>query len=338
MIDEEDIQIRLLPRPEPALLDGPALLQVPAPHGAVKLEGALCCGRSTARRRAQISDIVLPPLSQLVRQVVEWSGPSVDADQYLGDYRFLVLNVRTASGTDAYVQIWSEPHDQLLMEVGPGNREDALLQAFADGIRDPLLDRGFAIGGNANNYRKALSVPSSEDAPQVAREMLAILLDVLAYDGQTDVTYKFQQDSNLKDAHVLWGIDRSTLCMLLQRLGLRATPSAAEPTVIEAMSLERDFQLQLNSPQPPRKGNFWEIHCLTNLTMAADEASSLVEKVNGRPYLIKAHVVSLPGEPIQEVRLTIGINLAGGVTLDHIRAQISEFLQVVRKLSLDRQS
>jgi hypothetical protein len=337
MINEEDLQIRLLHSPEPALSDAPPALQVPAPHRTVRLEGVLCCGRPTARRRAQISDIVLDPLTQLVSQVVEWSGPTGDADHYLGDYRFLVLSVPTALGTDAYVQIWSEPHDQLVMEVGPGNREDAVLQAFADGIRDSLLDRGFAIGGNANNYRKALPVPSGEDAPRVAREMLAILLDVVAYEGLTDLAYKFQQDSNLKDAHVLSGIDRSSLCMLLQRWGLRATPSAEDSTVIEATSLERKFQLQLSFPKTPCEGDFWEIHCLAMLTMAADEASSVVEKVNGRPYLIKAHVATLPGEPIQAVRLSVGINLAGGVTLGHIRAQISEFLQVVRKLYLDWQ-
>lgn len=338
MINEEDLQIRLIATTKEASSDGLTQLEVPAPHRAAKLEGVLCCGRPKARRRAQISDIALEPLNHLVRQVVEWSGPSVDADQYLGDYRFLVVDVSTASGTDAYVQIWSEPHDQLVMEVGPGNREDALLQAFADSIREPLLDRGFSIGGNANNYRKELSVPSIEDAPRVAREMLAILLDVLGYDGRTDLAYKFQQDSNLKDAQVLTGIDRSTLCMLLRRWGLRATPSAEDSKVIDAMSMDLNFQLQLYCAQPPRKGHFWEIHCFTTLTMTADEATLLVEKVNGHMYLIKAHVTALPQEPIHEVRLAVGINLAGGVTLDHIRAQISEFLQVVRKLSFGRPS
>ena len=333
MINKHDIEIRLPARRGQAFPDGPAKDQGLTPHRPVTLEGVLCCARSTARPRKKISGIVLPSLTQLVRQVVEWSSPTVEADQYLGDNRFLVLDLRTASGTDAYVQIWSEPFDQLLMEVGPGNRRDAVLQAFADGLRDPLLDRGFAIGGNADNYRKALAVPSSEDAPRVAREMLGILLDVLAYDGRTDLGYRFAQDSRLQDAHVLSGIGRSALCMLLRRWGFRATPSTDEPEAIEVTSLERTWTAQLQCAHPQRAGGFFEIHCFATLTLAADEAASLVEEVNGRPYLAKAHVITPTEEPDQEVRLAVGINLAGGVTLDHIREQIAEFLEVLRKLS-----
>jgi len=46
--------------------------------------------------------------------------------------------------------------------------------------------------------------------------------------------------------------------------------------------------------------------------------------LNGKPHLMKAFRVSDPGEAIQQVRLSLGINLAGGVTLDHVRCQIFE--------------
>ncbi len=62
----------------------------------------------------------------------------------------------SAAGITAFVQIWAEPCCDLIVEVGPGNRDDEALQAFADGVRAALEDRGFEIGGNADNFRKTL--------------------------------------------------------------------------------------------------------------------------------------------------------------------------------------
>jgi len=337
MIDEQKLEFPVLSGTEQPRSEESPVLEPPAPHQPVKLEGVLCCGRRSTRTRSEISEIVLEPLAQWVRQVVDWSGVSGDTDAYLGDYRFLVLSLQTASGADAFVQIWSDPFREIVMEVGPGNRKDALLQAFADTLRDPLLYRGFAIGGNADNYRKALSVIPGEEAFRIAHEMMGILFDVLRYEGCSNLEYRFEQNSHLRDAHVLTGIGRSELKTLLQRWGLRATLSVDEE-VIEAASLEQKFQLQLHCAHRQRKGDYWEIHCLATLPMAPDAAAALIRKVNERPFLLKAYAVSALEEPIAGVGLAHGINLAGGVTLGHIRCQISELLQTVRNLSNDRKS
>jgi hypothetical protein len=306
------------------------------PHESIKLDGVLCAGRSAPLKRSNFVDLVLPPVTEFVRQVVDWSGFGADPDRYFGEYRFLVLDMRTESGVDTFVQIWSEPFSEVLTEVGPGNRPNPLLQRVADGMREALLDRGFTIGGNANNYLKRFPAASSAQVPCIAREMVAILLDVLTYDGRSDLLYQWQQASRLKNAHVLTEISRDDLCTLLQRWGLRATESAENVEVIEAASLEQEFPLQLHCPHPQRRGEFWERHCLATLSMAADATASVVETVNGRPFLMKAHVTTSPGDILQSVRLAAGINLAGGVTYGHVRAQIAESLQVVRRLTTDR--
>jgi hypothetical protein len=82
-----------------------------------------------------------------------------------------VLDLLTAMGVDAFVQIWSEPFCELIVEVGPGHREDEARQSFANEISDLMMDRGFAIGGKADNFEKTLPVPSAADAPRVAREL-----------------------------------------------------------------------------------------------------------------------------------------------------------------------
>jgi hypothetical protein len=218
------------------------------------------------------------------------------------------------------------------MEVGPGNRRDALLQAFADGIRNPLLDRGFAIGGAADNFCKALPMPTVGIAGQIAREILAIMLDVVGYDGKTDLAYRFEQCSVLEAAHLADGIGSSLLCRLLATWGFQASPLPEDFTVINVSSWEFDFRIQLLGEDPQRQGRYSEIQCSSIWAVPANEAASLVEKVNSRPYAMKAYLKTGGRQPTQAVRLSLGINLAGGVSLNHIRAEIVGYQRVMKRV------
>lgn len=331
MTDEMDIELPASHESGVRLAEQ-ARFEALEPHRTIALDGVLCTGQASARRHDEIAHIALSPLVSLVRQVTGWTDTWGTGEQRLGDYRFLVLDFKTSSGIEAFVQIWSEPFCNLIVEVGPGKREDAVLQAFADQIRDSLLDRGFEIGGNANNFKKDLPCTGNDDSPRVGRELLSILMDVLGYDGTTDLTYQLHQGCNLRAGHVVNGLSRSTLHTLLLRWGLRPSIPSDENNVLDAGSLQQDFRVYLFCPQPQRKDHFWEIHCGALLTLAHDKASALVREVNGKPYLLKAFVTSEPSEIVQQVRLMQAINLAGGVTLEHIRCQIYEFLEWVRKL------
>jgi hypothetical protein len=332
--DDIDLSIELSVPQESELTPPtePQEFEVLAPHEAIALDGVLCCGLPLPRLRSDIYGIVLRPLTNLVRQVTDWTDPSGNEAQYLGDYRFLVLDTKTASGIETFVQIWSEPFDELIVEVGPGDRADAALQSFADKIRESLLDRGFGIGGNASNFRKRLPAPSKEDAPRVARELLAILVDVLGYDGRSDLAYKFQQESNLRAGHLVTGLSCSALQMLCARWGLRSRISPDENNLLEVHDLHQEFHLNLFYPQPHRQAFFWEIHCVAFLDLTQEKANALTSEVNGKPHLMKAFATSEPNDLTQRVRLSFGINLAGGVTLEHVRCQIVEFLELVRRL------
>jgi hypothetical protein len=304
------------------------------PHGAAKLDGTLCCGGTQTQSRQRIFDIVMPSLTHLIRQATDW-GEAPEDESRLGDFRFLILSLPTSDGIDPYVQLWSEPRGNVIIEVGPGDRPDPKLQEFANGIREELLDRGFEIGGNANNFRKELPLPTGADAARFAREMISIVVDVLGYDGIADLGCRFEQSSCLSEGHVLSGISRYTLRVLLEAWGLRPTIPAEETDVLEARNLYQKIQVQLFCPQAQRKNHFWEVHCSASVTLRPDRAAALVDKVNGRPYLLKAYSLAGGTETEQEVRLTQGINLAGGVTPNHIRDQMFEFLEWVRKLSAE---
>jgi hypothetical protein len=138
---------------------------------------------------------------------------------------------------------------------------------------------------------------------------------VLAYDGRTDLAYKLQQDSRLKDGHILTGMSRPALQTLLLRWGLRPSTSVDESTVLDVATPNQEFQVQLFCPHPKGSGDFWEIHCLASLELPHDQALALIKEVNGTPYLMKAFAVPAAGNGVTTVRLALGINLAGGVTI-----------------------
>ena len=161
-----------------------------APHAVIDLRGVLICCQPRSRTSEVLSALCLAPLMDQVQQAGVWDIKCADPEGRFGDYRFLVVEFTDTAGICRYVQVWTEPHCDLIMEVGPGNREDTALQAVAARIRPTLTGRGFEIGGNANNFRKFLVAATEDNAKSVASEMLAILTDVLGYDGTVDLTYR----------------------------------------------------------------------------------------------------------------------------------------------------
>ena len=58
----------------------------------------------------------------------------------------------------------------------------------------------------------------------------------------------------------------------------------------------------------------------------------LLDEVNGNAWLVKAHALPDRDEETRSVRLAYGYNLAGGVTPNHLKSQIFEWLDSVRRL------
>jgi hypothetical protein len=302
------------------------------PHSIVDLEGVLICAQARPRSPQALATLCLPALTEQVAQAGVWNFGSADAETRLGDYRFLVLDFTDAADICRFVQIWSEPHCDLTMEVGPGNREDATLQAVADGMRPALIGRGFEIGGNANNFCKLLVAPSPDGARCIASEMFAILAEVHGYDGTIDLKYRLDQNTRLEASHVLYGINGSQLFDWLNIWGLNPRRVDDQEDFLTARERELPFTIMLRvSKQGPWR-DFWEIYCYTTFPLPSDAAAELLELYNARPSLFRVFAGNRVDESTRQIGVVIGINLAGGVTPTHIRCQIREWLDAVRRL------
>lgn len=307
-----------------------------APHEVVNLRGTLACGPSQPRSTAEINALCLPTLAGLVEQTVVWSADSTDLEERLGNYRFLVVDFTDAADICRFVQIWSEPNCGLTMEIGPGDRKDETLQAVADRMRPALIGRGFEIGGNASNFRKLLVAPSKKSATCIANEMLALVIEVLGYNGTTDLAYRIHQNSHLSAGHVLDGISRAQLFDWFKTWGLNPRRIEGDEDTLEAHERELKFRALLTVPKLKPKGHFWEIHCHTTFPLPNDAAEELLAEYNGKATLFKIFAVSCPDEGTREIGVAVGINLAGGVRPTHIRSQIREWLDAAGKLRFCR--
>jgi hypothetical protein len=306
------------------------------PHEVIDLQGTLACGLSLPRLPQELTALCLPALTDLVEQAGVWNIDSTDLEARLGDYRFLVLDFTDAAGICRYAQIWSEPNCELTMEVGPGTREDATMQAVADRMRPALIGRGFEIGGNASNFRKRLVAPSSNSATCVANEMLATLTEVLEFNGTVDLTYRLHQDTHLTAAHVIGGINRSQLFDWLKVWNLNPRRVDGEEDVLEARERDLAFRVLMRVPKVKPNGFFWEIHCYTTFSLPIDAATELLAEFNAKLGLFKVFAVSREDESTRDIGIATGINLAGGVTPAHIRSQIMEWLDLAQKLRFHR--
>ncbi len=316
--------------------ESPPITQEFAPHDVVNLRGTLACGQSQSRSTAELNALCLPALAGLVEQTAVWSADSTDPEERLGDYRFLIVDFTDAADICRFVQIWSEPNCGLTMEVGPGDREDEALQAVADRMRPALIGRGFEIGGNASNFRKLLVAPSKKSATCIANEMLALVIEVLGYNGATDLAYRIHQNSHLKPSHVLDGISRAQLFDWLETWGLNPRRIEGDEDTIEGHEREFKFRALLSVPKLKPKGHFWEIHCHTTFSLPNDAAEELLAEYNRKVTLFKVFAVSCPDEGTREIGVAVGINLAGGVRPAHIRSQIREWLDAAGKLRFYR--
>ena len=301
-----------------------------APRQETERKGVLIQADPSPQARANRAKVLLAQLVPLVRLATDWPVSDADLEARIGDYRYLILDFAPAPDQVRYVQIWSEPIGNLAVEVGPGDLKNRGLNSLMARQTPALHGRGFQIGGSARNFTKCLPTPRSDDEVlRVARELLGLLTDVLGYRGTVDLTYTLKQSTHLKSAYVTGPMPREVLAALLSAWGLHAEQSADNDTLIRSQSHGFDFTLHLTSPNRQSPNCYWEIHCGASFPVPSHRAADILHEVNGKTWLLKACELST-SESQTLINFAYGINLAGGVALDHIKSQLFEWIDNVQ--------
>jgi hypothetical protein len=144
----------------------------------------------------------LAALTACVWQTCCW--PDAADHWTIGDFRFSIVEFEPAPDASLYVQIWSEPHEPVLIEVSSGNWNPGAVKYIWRNQRKALEQRGFRLGGTARNFQKEIVVSSPDDAETLAKEILEICYDVFEYRGKQPLTTTLHRDSRaeLQPIHV----------------------------------------------------------------------------------------------------------------------------------------
>jgi hypothetical protein len=307
--------------------------QVFAPREETGREGVLIVGQPpTPRPPAALRAIAADALIELVQQTTHWGEDRPALEERLGDHRSLILDFRRDDGLLLRVQIWSAPAHEATLLVGTDQPVDVLQGGFIKSARLALESRGFEIGSTATTFRKALPVPKAKEAPGIANEMLGLLTEVLGYDGTMALVYRMRQATVLDARHVMHGITRPALQTFLRVWGLEASaPSGESPTLV-ARSHGINFFMELYVPSESSPDVYWEVHCFASFSIPRGRIAALLEEVNGKSWLVKACERPSTDKDTGWVRFSYGFNLAGGVTPNHLKGQLFEWLENVRRL------
>jgi hypothetical protein len=307
-----------------------------SPREETGREGVLIVGQpSKPRPEAALRVIALTPLIDLVRQSTYWGEDRQDLEERLGDVRSLILEFRRDDGLLLYVQIWSAPAHETMLDVGTDPPADVLGGAFFESAREPLTSRGFEVASHPGHFRKLLPVPSTKDPARIASEMFGLLTEVLGYDGSMALVYRIRQATVLKTGPVMYGIMRRALHGFLRVWGLEPTAPSDEPTMLTARSHGINFRIHLLAPSRSAPDVYWEVHLTARFAIPRERVMGLFDEVNGNAWLVKAYVLPEQDEETRSVRLAYGLNLAGGVTPDHLKSQIFEWVENVRRLWIE---
>jgi hypothetical protein len=304
-----------------------------SPREETGREGVLIVGQRSKRRpEVTLRAIALDALSDLVREATYWGEDRVDLEARVGDCRSLILDFRLDDGLLLYVQVWSTPLAETQVIVGTDDVDGASRKAFIESAGEPLRSRGFDNGRAAGCFRKLLPLAKPEDPVRIAREMLGLLTGVLGYDGTAPLVYRLRQTTALGAAHVMYGITRPALQNFLRVWGLETTVPSHDAPVLLARSHGINFRVELLVPQESAPDIYWEVHCRAEFAIPRERVADLLAEVNGKAWLVKASESPVSEKGTAGVWFCYGFNLAGGVTPNHLKSQIFEWLENVRRL------
>jgi hypothetical protein len=201
----------------------------------------------------ELCERFLPTLAARIWETCCWPDRMADGWR-IGDSKFIVCSVNPDSRTELYVQLWSEPHEPVLMEVCSGEWSPASVKYVQEPQRRLLRSLGYTKGGQANNFGKDVEVRNVAQAENVAREALRIFFDGFGYRGQWPLQIRCAGAERADEQPVFSSLTPEDLARLLSEHGYRAAIPDVEDTALVLLQRgRRRFVARLDAPVPKQR-------------------------------------------------------------------------------------
>ena len=287
-----------------------------APWRPFKDKGVLVKASRTPRDAKAIFAACEKQLVSHLKAVCLWPQKHRNQSWRVGDYSFYILEFSPAPKVGLYLQFWSEPdEDGAIFEVSSGAWNPPA-DTYVDTDRQELLrDHGFEIGGNADNFRKIVTIENMKDLRAMAREAVAIACKVLGYDGTLELRYDLSLQTHLSVKHVFAEVSPDTLKKLLHEWGFAAELQSREDGVPILLSRtdHGPFAIALLDETDSGQYQSATLRVFRKLEDPS-QAPGVANAINRKFRLLQASVDE-DGDLVLESHLT----LMGGVTAEHLR-------------------
>lgn len=293
--------------------------------------GTLVNAQRAPRKAAAIFAACEKTLVDHLKAVCTWPKAQRNQTWRVGDYSFYVLSFPLAPKVERFAQFWSEPHEEaVLFEVSSGaTPKSPPAVKLSEAQQEVLRDRGFEVGGGADNFGKSVTLANPRAIRALARETISVLCEGLGYDGTVPLEYSLNLETRAKPAHVYDSLSLEILAALLAEWGL--------PAQLEATQSGSPFLTTRVGPVPlmlffvaGTEELPGEFPCLVARTYAAvpkGQAPRRAADINQRMMGLRASVDG-DGDLVLESELF----LHGGVTAEHLKRRLELFAALVKDM------
>lgn len=260
-------------------------------------------------------------IAKHIEEIAWWPESARGEIWDIGDFSFYILQFEI-EGELRYVQLWSEPGENLLIEVSSGAWGPSRQPTLPPAAVTALLNRGFEVGGKARNHCKQLPpLQSAEDSQRVAREMLGLITECLGYDGQASLDYKLSLGRRTRTAQVFDRLSFDDLGRLLRSWDVIATPIEAAKRNAYRCTTESRFVASLQIEREDAPGEYGVLTFVAHWSDHADLLASADAELR-RALPFARNYIDDEGD----LTLIFGVTLYGGVTAEHLRRTLELWL------------
>ncbi len=267
------------------------------------------------------------PVTEHLDRVCRWP-PAVQGQRWQpGDYSFYVLEFPAGPEAPFFVQFWSEPGGDVIMEVSSGEANAALKPFVTEPLRRSLEDRGFAVGGGAENFRKSVGLEEAGGVAGLAHEALSILTECLGYDGRVPLSYRLylgrpgegaESGPLYHESGLIRSLDVADLEAAWQLARCEARRLNDVAVAVADQQAASSFIATLIVPRPEQPGRFGGIQLSCYLRAPRETIESVTSEVG----------MSLPGARLGvdrdgDLAVLQDIVVMGGVTMENIQLQFA---------------
>jgi hypothetical protein len=273
----------------------------------------------------ELCDKLLPTVAARIWSTCCWPGRMGDGWK-IGDYSFLVISIAPDSGTELYLQFWSEPKEQVLFEVSSGEWSPPSIKYVQTRQREILRSFGFERGGRANNFGKVVGISNLGEAEDAAREVLRILFECFEYRGQWPLEFKGTRSGRAEHAPVHVSVTPDDFAKLLAEEGYDATVTTADGGPLVVLDCDgRRFTARFDGRVADN--NLYTVVLLDSI-IAAVATDAVLMKLNAR---FPGITVQMYGD--RNVRLLMPLFIGGGVTQRWILGAVHYWWANVRRIA-----